>query len=318
VQSELGTLGGAPVQDGLFLMIACIVDNQMPATVGGAGTEGTQEVTTLQVGMPLIALGQDGPRPDLTGGAESDGAMADLLKLLVFDQPRRQGQGGVLTRQGLDVGRLIEAEHPTAPGRRQVELTKLGPLLLQQGGGPGQARAPAMRFQNQFRHTPLHGRRTQGQTLSAPGAHPRQIPDAGGRQAPKLPLLRSLAGDGDDRVPRQRGKNPGGDPTGGNPAGQLSGPPDQLPPPRPAAPVHTGQTAYATFAPKSATSPPRPQSLDWTAPLAPAAAWVHAAPSVAAFSPRAAGLPTPAVQRHFTELHSGGRAYAPLDRQLSP
>ncbi len=41
--------------------------------------------------------------------------------------------------------------------------------------------------------------------------------------------------------------------------------------------------------------------------------WSPAAPSVAAFSPPAARLPTLAVRRHSPEFHSGAEAYAPLD-----
>src|SRR5262245_9201969 len=55
VESDLGTLGGAPVQHGLFLMIARVVDNQVPATVGVTHAQGVQEMAKLQVGMALIA-----------------------------------------------------------------------------------------------------------------------------------------------------------------------------------------------------------------------------------------------------------------------
>src|SRR6188768_3475599 len=37
VESDLGALGGAPVQDGLFLMITGVVHTQMPAPVRVAG-----------------------------------------------------------------------------------------------------------------------------------------------------------------------------------------------------------------------------------------------------------------------------------------
>src|ERR1700752_2891558 len=86
VEGDLGTLGSAPVQDGLFLMITRIIHNQMPAALGVAGAQGPQEVAKLQIGMALIALGEDFPRPDIKGGKEINGAMAEILKLLAFDQ----------------------------------------------------------------------------------------------------------------------------------------------------------------------------------------------------------------------------------------
>src|SRR5262245_4542523 len=125
VESDLGPLRGAPVQHGLFLMIACVIDNQMPATVGVPGAEGAQEVTKLQIGMALIALREDLPGADIKGSKEIDGTMADILKLLAFDQARPQGQGGMQALQGLDVSLLIEAKNPTAPGGMQIELKNL-------------------------------------------------------------------------------------------------------------------------------------------------------------------------------------------------
>src|SRR6188474_1554936 len=135
---------------------------------------------------------------------------------------------------------------------------------------------------------------------------------------PKLPLLNALAGDGDDRVPRQRGKKPAGDPTGTNPAGQLSGRPDRLLLPPFAAEAHTAQSAYAISAPNYGRSRLGRQSPDWTSPHAPRGECSRAAPSAAAFCPPAARLPTPAVRRHLTEFHSGAPAYAPLNGQLPP
>ena len=132
VESDLGALGRAPVQHGLFLMKAGVVHNQMPATVGVAGAQGAQEVTKLQIGMALIALGEDCPRAHIKGGKEIDGAMADILKLLAFDQARTQGQRRVQALQGLDVGLLIQTENPTVPGRMQIEVENLGHLLFKQ------------------------------------------------------------------------------------------------------------------------------------------------------------------------------------------
>ena len=68
VERDLGTLGGTPVQHGLFPMITRVIHNQMPATVGVAHTQGVQEVAKLQIGMALIALSKDFPRPDIKGG----------------------------------------------------------------------------------------------------------------------------------------------------------------------------------------------------------------------------------------------------------
>src|SRR5262245_30824948 len=59
VERDRGALGGAPVQHGLFLMIARVVHNQMPATVGVADAQRPQEVAKLPVRMPLIALRED-------------------------------------------------------------------------------------------------------------------------------------------------------------------------------------------------------------------------------------------------------------------
>ena len=251
VEGDLGALRRAPVQHGLLLMKASVVHNQMPAAMGVAGTQGAQEVAKLQIGMALIALGKDFPRPHIKGGKESDSAMADILKLLTFNQPWPQGQRGVQPLQGLDVGLLLETENPTAPGRRQVEVENFGHLLLKQGIRAGQEVAQAMGVEHQFRQNPLHGRRTHGQNLPPSGDQPRQIADAVMRKAPNLPLLHALARDGDDRVAGQRGKNPAGDPTGINPATRLSVRWDRLLPPPTAAAAHTAQSVCATFAPNS-------------------------------------------------------------------
>ena len=93
MESDRGTVGGAAVQDGLFRMIARVVDNQLPATVGVAGAQGTQDVTKLQVRRARIARGKDCSRPTLQGGKEIDGARAAIRNLLAFDQSRTQGQG---------------------------------------------------------------------------------------------------------------------------------------------------------------------------------------------------------------------------------
>src|SRR5215831_8896873 len=92
VESNLGALRGTPVQDGLFLVIARVVNNQMPATLGVAGAKCPQEVAKLQIGMALIALCEDLPCAHVKGGKEIDRAMADILKLLALDQPGTQGQ----------------------------------------------------------------------------------------------------------------------------------------------------------------------------------------------------------------------------------
>src|SRR5512138_1986704 len=318
VERDLGTLGGTPVQHGLFLMIAGIIHNQMPATVGVAHTQGVQEVAKLQVGMALIALGKDFPGANIKGGKEIEGAMADILKLLAFDQAGPQGQRRVQALQGLDVGLLIETENPTVPGRMQVEVKNLGHLLLEQRVGTGQEVAQAMGLEHQGGQNPLHRRRTHGQNLAAPGDQAGQIAHAVVRKAPKLALLNALAGDGDDRVSGQRGKNPGDDPTGANRGVPLSAPRDRLRPRLPAAAAHTEQSVCATSAPNSVTCPPRPQLPDWTIPHAPAKEYSRAAPFVAAFCPPAAALRGPAVRLDLTEFHSEGPTYTPLAWRLAP
>src|SRR5205814_9985925 len=128
-----------------------VVEYQMTATVGVAGTEGAQEVTKLQISMPLVALREDLPCADIKGGKEVDRAMADILKLRAFNQARTQGQGWVQALQGLDVGLLVETEHTTVTRRMQIEVENFGHLLLKQGVGPGQEITQAMRFEHQRR-----------------------------------------------------------------------------------------------------------------------------------------------------------------------
>ena len=119
MESNLGPLGGAPVQHGRFLMLAGGVHKQGPATVGGAGAQRAQEVTKLPIGMALIALGEDLSGADIKGGKEIDGAMADRLTLWACDQARPQGQRRVPALQGLEVGLLSQAQTPTGAGGRQ-------------------------------------------------------------------------------------------------------------------------------------------------------------------------------------------------------
>ena len=130
-------------------MIASVVDNQMPATVGVAGAERAQEVAKLQVRMPLIALREDRAGSDLKGGKEIDSAMPDILKLLAFDQAWAQGQGRVQALQGLDVGLLVETEHATVTGRMQVEGKNLSHFLLKQWVRAGQEVAQPMGVEDQ-------------------------------------------------------------------------------------------------------------------------------------------------------------------------
>jgi len=318
VESDLGALGGAPVQHGLLLMKAGVVYNQMPATVGVAGAQGAQEVAKLQIGMALIALGEDLPRADLKGGKESDSAVADILKLLAFDPARAQGQCRMPPLQGLDPSLLIETEDPTVTRRMQIEIENLRHLLFKQRVGAGQEVAHPMGFEHQGRQNPLHGGRTHRQNLSPACHHPGQIADAVVRKAAKLPFLNALTGDGHDGVPGQRGKNPVGDPTGGERGERLRGPADRLPPPPLAAPAHTGQTACATSAPNCATCQLGRQSLGWTALLAPTARCSRGGPSVGAFSQLVAALPRPGVPLYLSEFHTGASAYAPRLGQRSP
>lgn len=104
--------------------------------------------------------------------------MAEILKLLPFDQSRPQGQGRVQAFQGLDVGLLIETQHPTATGRVQIELDNLGHLLLKEGVGAGQEVAQTMGFEHQGGQNPLHGSGTHGQNLPSPGDQAGQIAHA--------------------------------------------------------------------------------------------------------------------------------------------
>src|SRR5262245_9582085 len=294
-----------------FLMIARIVHNQMPTAIGVTGAQCAQEVANLQIGMPLVALGEDLPGPHIKGGKEIDRAMADILKFLAFDQARAQGQRGVQALQGLDVGLLIKTENPTVGRGMQIEIENLGHLLLEQRVRAGQEVAQAMGLEHQRCQNSLNRSRTHGQNFSASGDQLRQIPHAVVRKAPKLTLLNALAGDGDDRVPRQRGKKPAGDPTGASPPARPSVLSDRLLPPPSAAAVHTGQSVCAISAPNCARSRFGLQSPDWALPRAPAGEWSPAAPSVAVFCPPAARLPTPAVRQHSGESHNGAEAYAP-------
>src|SRR4029453_14032168 len=318
VEGDFRALRGAPVQDGLFLVIARVVDNQVPATVGVTPPQGAQEVAELQIGMALIALRKDFSRQDIKGGKEIDRAMADILKLLAFDQARPQGQGRVQAFQGLDVGLLVQTQNPTAAGRMQIEVDNLGHLLRKPRVRAGQEVAHPMRFEDQFGQNPVDGCRAHGQNFSPAGDQLRQIAHAIMRKAPKLPFLSPLAGDGDDRVPGQRGKTPGDDPTGENRGARLSPPQDRVPLPSSAAGAHTTQSACAISGPDSVRSRSRPQSLDWTARRGPAREGVRAAPSVGVFSPPAAGLLRHAVRWDLTESHTGARAYAPLAGKHCP
>src|SRR5215510_13333085 len=167
VEGDCGPLSRTPVQHRLFLMIAGVVHNQMPATVRGAGAQRTQEVTKLPIGMTLIALREDLPSPHVKGGKEIDGAMAEILKLLTFDQAGPHGQSRMQAFQGLDVGLLIKTENPTLTRGMQVELENLGHLLLKQGIGTGQEVAHPMRLEHQLRQNPLYRGRTPGQNFPA-------------------------------------------------------------------------------------------------------------------------------------------------------
>src|SRR5262245_38717438 len=113
MEGDRGALGGAPVQHDLFLMIARVVHNQRPATGRVEGAQSVQEMTKLQMGMTLIALGEDLSGATIKGGKEIDSAMADILELLALDQAGTQGQSWRQAFQGLDVGLLIKTEHTT-------------------------------------------------------------------------------------------------------------------------------------------------------------------------------------------------------------
>ena len=224
VKRNLRAVGGAPVQHGLFLMIAGIIHNQRPATVGVAGAQRTQEVTKLQIGMALRAVREDLPGSYSKSSKEIEGARAEILKLLALDQARPQGQRGRQPLQGLEVGLLSEAEHATPARGMQIEGENLGPRLLKQGVGAGQEVTQAMGLEHQCRQNPLDRGRAHGQNLAAPSDQAGHIPDAVMRKAPNRPFLTALTGDGDDRVARQGGKKPVGAPPGATPAGQLARP----------------------------------------------------------------------------------------------
>ena len=117
--------------------------------------------------------------------------------------------------------------------------------------------------------------------------------------------------DGKWKVPRQRGKNPAGDPTGASPAVPPGVRSDRLRPAPLAEMAHTRQSACATSASNSVRCPLDLQSPDWTSPHAPIGEWSRAAPSVAGSCLHAVARLMPAVRQRLTESHSGGRAYSP-------
>src|ERR687892_1358443 len=98
----------------------------------------------LQIGMALIALREDFSGPHIKSGKEIDGTMADIRKLLAFDQARAQRQRRVQAFQSLDVGLLIQTEHATTSGRMQIEVDNLSHFLLKHRVGAGQEVAQAM------------------------------------------------------------------------------------------------------------------------------------------------------------------------------
>jgi hypothetical protein len=167
VERDLWALRSTPIQDCLLFMKTCIVDNQMPAAVGVARPQCSQEVAKLQVGRALIALREDVPGPDIKGGKEIDRAMPEILKLLALDQAWPQGQGRVQPLQSLDVSLLIQTENPTIARGMQIQVKNLGHLLLKQRVGARQEVAQAMGLENQRRQNPLHGSGTHGQNLSS-------------------------------------------------------------------------------------------------------------------------------------------------------
>ena len=61
-EGDLRALGRAPVPHGLRLLVAGSVHTQVPVRVGVTSAPGAQEVAKLQVGMALLALGEDCPR----------------------------------------------------------------------------------------------------------------------------------------------------------------------------------------------------------------------------------------------------------------
>ena len=92
MESDLGTLGRAPVPDRLFFMKARILHDQMPAPFGVAGAQRAPEVAKRPMGMALRALGNDLARADLTSGKEIAGALPDIRNLRALTQPGTQGQ----------------------------------------------------------------------------------------------------------------------------------------------------------------------------------------------------------------------------------
>ena len=215
------------------------------------------------------------------------------------------------------MGLLSEAETRQGRGGRQIEGENLGPRLLKQGIGAGQEVTQARGLAHHRGQTPVDRSRAHGQNFPAPGHPLRHIADAVMRKAPNRPFLTALTGDRDDRVARQGGKKPVGDPPGATPAGPLGAPRIGFVL-RLTGGAPTGQSGCATFAPNSATGPPGPPSPGWTTLRAPVAEWLPAALSVAVFCPPAAGLLMLAVPQRLTEFHSGARAYAPLDGKHCP
>ena len=215
VEGNLGPLGSAAVPPGWCLMRARVLHTQRPAPVGVAGAERAPEVTKLQLSRALGALRKDLPRADLTGGKELAGALATRRKFLAFAQAWPQGQGRRPALPGLDVGLLIPTENATAPGRRPREVENLGPLLRKHRVSADQEVAQALGLAHPRGHNPLDGGRTQGHECASPGDPSRHIAHAVRRKAAKLPFLNAVAGDGDDRVPGQRGNKPVGAPRPG-------------------------------------------------------------------------------------------------------
>src|SRR5262249_36780402 len=148
-------------------------------------------------------------------------------------------------------------------------------------------------LEDQGRQNPLHRGGTHGQNLSAAFHQLRQVPHAVVREAPKLSLLSPLAGDGDARVPGQRGEKSGGDPTGANRGRPRAAPAARFPSAAPAGWAPKGQSACAISALNSVTYLRHQQSPDWTAAHAPTARCSLAARFVAGFSPLAARLLRP-------------------------
>jgi hypothetical protein len=143
VQRDLRTVGGAPLQDGLFLRKTRLVPHQLPAPGGSAGRERPHEGAKLPVGRALVAVGKALARPAIPGGKELKGARADIRNLLACDHAGPQGQGRGQACQGWEGGLLRTTENPPRPGRLPREGQALGPLLRQQRSGAGQAGAHA-------------------------------------------------------------------------------------------------------------------------------------------------------------------------------